>query len=450
MRKSVILCIDDENIVLASLKEQLKNNVSDYDIETAESGEEALEIIEELLEEKVEISLVISDYIMPVMKGDELLSKIHKKIPNAVKILLTGQATTEGVTNCVNSANLYRYIGKPWEEEDLLLTINEALKSYNLERQIEIQNNKLEKHNQELILFTDAIVETMIAAIDTRDTTTAGHSKRLAEYAVKLAQAINDVDYGKYKDFKFTDEQIKELYYAALLHDIGKIGVKESILQKEFRLSREKQNEIKFRFEYLKKCLEIKKLNGNISVEEINILDSLKDSLKFVIKISRQVNILKEEEDRIRKIAKIEYIDEENLKCKLLSDFEVENLTISKGNLTEDEREIINSHVEHTYNILKKIPWTKGLEAVPQIAASHHERLDGTGYHLRIKGDELIVQTRILSILDVFEALTALDRPYKPPMSVEKALKIIEEEVEMGKFDKDIYEIFVKEKIYTY
>lgn len=443
MRKPVILCVDDENIVLISLKEQLQNNIEGFDIEIAESGQEALDIMQELIEDKVELLLVISDYIMPGMMGDEVLSRIHKESPKAVTILLTGQATTDGVTNSVNNANLYRYISKPWEEKDLVLTITEGLKSYTMKKQLEIQNKRLESYNNELIIFTEAMVEAMVAAIDTRDTTTAGHSKRLAEYAVNLAEAINNVDYGKYKDFKFTKEKIKELYYAALLHDIGKIGVKESILQKEFRLSKENQNEIKFRFAYFKKCLELKYFKGDISVEELEIVNSLDENCKFVMEISKRSYISKEEEERIRNIAEIHCIDEDNLDSKLLCEFEVENLTIHRGNITDMEREVINSHVQHTYDILKKIPWTKDLEGVPEIAASHHERLDGTGYNKGIKGEELTIQTRILNILDVFESLTALDRPYKPPMSIEKASKIIEEEIKMGKFDKEIFDIFI-------
>lgn len=448
MNKSVILCIDDDNIVLNSLKEQLKKSISGYDIEVAESGKEALEFIEELLEEDIEISLVISDYIMPGMKGDEVLCEIHKKIPNAIKILLTGQATIEGVTNSVNNANLYRYMSKPWEESDLRLTINEAIKSYYMKRQIEQQNKSLEEYNNQLISFTEAIVETMVAAIDTRDTTTAGHSKRIAGYTVNLAKAINDINYGTYKDFKFTDEQIKELYYASLLHDIGKIGVSESVLQKEYRLTVGNQNEIKSRFKYYKKYLELKKLKGDLSDKELDILNNLDEDLNFVIEMSRRAYILEEEVERIRNIAQIEYIDDDATNCSLLSELEVENLIILKGNLTDSERKTINSHVVHTYNILKKIPWPKGLEEVPEIAASHHERLDGSGYYKSIKENELSVQTRILNILDVFEALTALDRPYKPPMSIEKALSIIEEDMKAGKFDKEIYEIFIKEKIF--
>lgn len=448
MKKPVILCIDDEKIVLTSLKEQLKDRISAYDIEIAESGQEALEIISELSDNQIELPLVISDYVMPGMKGDAVLKSVHQTLPKTVKILLTGQATTEGVTNAVNNANLYRYIAKPWEKEDLCLTINEAVKSFYIDKKLEEQNKKLEAANKELIQLTNAVVETMVAALDTRDTTTAGHSKRLAGYAVKLAETLNLVEYGSYKDFKFTEDQIQELYYAALLHDIGKIGIKESILQKKYRLVEEHQNEIRYRFSYYKKYLEMKRLLGEIDESEVEVLKDIDGYCDFVLMISRRAYITDEEAAKIRRISEIDYVDIDNVSKKLLKDFEVEGLTIKKGNLTQTERDIINTHVDHTYNILKVIPWTKNLENVPGIASNHHERVNGTGYSKGLKADEIIVQAKILAILDIFEALTALDRPYKPPMQIDKALEIIREEVDLGHLDREICEVFVNEKVY--
>ena len=144
MKKEVIFCVDDEKIVLNSLKSELKNAFGDkYIIETAESGIEALEEIENLLNLDYQVPIVIVDYAMPIMKGDELLEKIHKLSPDTLKILLTGQATVEGVTNSINKANLYRYIAKPWNTEDLILTIQQALKSYHQEDQLKNQNKEL-------------------------------------------------------------------------------------------------------------------------------------------------------------------------------------------------------------------------------------------------------------------------------------------------------------------
>ena len=150
MNKPIIICIDDEETVLDSLRRQISEELEDdFEIETAISGSEALDLVDELLEEKCEIAVVISDYIMPDLKGDEVLKKIHQISPQTLKIMLTGQAKIEGVTNAINSAKLYRYIPKPWQVEDLNLTIKEAIKSYFQSQQLERQNAQLQRLNWE-------------------------------------------------------------------------------------------------------------------------------------------------------------------------------------------------------------------------------------------------------------------------------------------------------------
>jgi two-component system sensor histidine kinase ChiS len=146
MTQSVIVCVDDEPTILNSLKRELKQTLGDdYLVETAEGGEEALELIEELLEDNYEVPLVISDYIMPDIKGDEVLKQIHQMSPKTLNVMLTGQADASAIGNAVNYAKLYRYIAKPWHPEDLALTVSEALKSYLMDRQLEHQNQELEK-----------------------------------------------------------------------------------------------------------------------------------------------------------------------------------------------------------------------------------------------------------------------------------------------------------------
>ena len=151
MTNLVILCVDDEATILESIKEQLRRNLDDgYEIETAESGEEALEIIEEFEEDSMEVALVISDQIMPRMKGDELLIDVHANHPKILTVMLTGQANAQAVGNAVNAANLYRYLAKPWEETDLILTVKEALRSYRQDQKLEKQNQELKKLNTSL------------------------------------------------------------------------------------------------------------------------------------------------------------------------------------------------------------------------------------------------------------------------------------------------------------
>jgi len=328
------------------------------------------------------------------------------------------------------------------------MTISEGLKSFYNHKQLVEQNKKLEDLNRELIEMNDAVVETMVVAIDTRDVTTSGHSKRVAGYAVKLAEAISRVDYGTYKDLHFTPEQIQELNVSALLHDIGKIGIEESILQKKYKLSEEHQRSLVYKFNYHKKCLQERELSGIISERQAKVLRHMNEYLNFIIEMCKKNFITVEEENKIIAISKIEFVDTDNEVKTILNDFEVESLTIKRGNLTKKERKIINTHVEHTYDILKRIPWSKPFKLVPEIASCHHERVNGTGYCKGLKGEEILVQSRILALIDIFEALTALDRPYKPPMPIDKALQIINEEVELGHLDRDIFQVFVREKIY--
>jgi two-component system, sensor histidine kinase and response regulator len=158
MRKPVILCVDDEKIILSSLKEQLKRRFGEnYGVETVESGEEALEIIDELHEDTIDLPVVIADQIMPGMKGDELLKEIHTLAPKTLKIMLTGQANADAVGNAVNNANLYRYIAKPWQETDLTLTVNEALRSYFQDKKLEEQNAQLQHLNRQLEQWNETL-----------------------------------------------------------------------------------------------------------------------------------------------------------------------------------------------------------------------------------------------------------------------------------------------------
>lgn len=178
-KQLAILCVDDESVILESLKEQLKRNLPQhYELESAESGEEALEVIEELHEEGLEVALVISDQIMPGLQGDELLIRIHQSYPQMLKIMLTGQADAQSVGNVVNQASLYRYISKPWDETDLILTVQEALRRYTQEQQLVEQNQKLHELNQQLQQLNISLEQKVVER-----TTQLEQAKQAAEVA---------------------------------------------------------------------------------------------------------------------------------------------------------------------------------------------------------------------------------------------------------------------------
>ena len=457
MKKQVILCVDDEEIIVRSLRDQIRSMFQDvFEIETALNGEEALEIYDELTADDVAIPLVISDYVMPRMNGDVFLKHIYQRSPKTLKILLTGQATMAGVVSSINEAKLYRYIPKPWEKEDLFLAISEATKSYDRDRQIETQNSMLALQNEQLQQLyreqqelTNAFVETMVSALDQRDTATGGHSKRLGLLATRLASAIHDSNSEKFGHERFSPDRLRQLYYAALLHDVGKIGISEKILLKHSRLSEEAQLALRYKFRCFKLTLQTRSDQGRASAKERELLQGLDATLEFLLDLCRTYFLKEEDERRLQRIALESVVNAEGQSEPLLSTHDLELLLIARGNLTASERNIMQTHASLTYDLLKNIPWPKTMSRIAELAASHHEKLDGSGYFRQIKENELSLETRILAILDIYEALTSIDRPYKKALPPEVALNIIRAEVDSGKLDRDIFELFVSQEIYA-
>lgn len=442
----LILCVDDEKIVLNSLKEQLRNQLpNNYTIDVAQSGLEALELIDEYKAEGFDILLIISDYVMPGMQGDEFLSKVHNDYPESVKILLTGQANLQGISNIINRAGLFRYIQKPWEREDLVLATIEAIKSFEKDRLIELKNKDLKVRNEQLEKWAHAVVETLGLTLDSRDTTTAGHSHRMADYAVNIAKAIQNSDDPHFKAAHFNNHDIKAIEIAALLHDIGKIGIPESILLKSARLSKTVMEKLELRFYLFYNHL--KTLPKEIlTLDEIEFMSHYLNWLSKIKDLNEKNYLTSTDTQFIEKIESLKIIhrplDEQiNNNHSLLTFEESESLKIRYGNLTQGERNIMELHAELTYEILSRIPWPKELVNIPAIAADHHERLDGSGYYKGLTAHEIHCGSKILAVLDVFEALTSNDRPYRAPVSESKAIEILKLEANAGKMDMRIIEI---------
>jgi HD-GYP domain-containing protein (c-di-GMP phosphodiesterase class II) len=310
------------------------------------------------------------------------------------------------------------------------------------------------------------------AAIEARDNTTAGHSKRICDYAMAMARRMNELDDGPFSAVRFTETDLKEFEYACVLHDIGKIGVPEEILVKATRLNDAAVDVIRYRLAYYKEYLKqealrkqmrfLLELSSDTSgaraadksfIAEIDEalkkrLDDIDLDLDFVVRINRLGYLSDEDEARLRLIAAKELVDTDGLQKAFLTSFEFTNLSVKRGNLTEEEREKINAHVVHTYTILSQIPWNKELARVPQIAGAHHERNDGSGYPRGLTKEQLPLQARILAMVDVYEALTAQDRPYKKAKPKHVALQILREEASKNKLDPDIVDLFIRDKLY--
>ena len=354
-----------------------------------------------------------------------------------------------GVLQLINKKENGNILGEPETiTENIIPYDNEEMKIIEgLASQAGVLLERTTLYN-EIEELLKSMIETMITTIETRDKTTSGHSKRIAGYAVEMLRAINRVDYGIYKELKFSEDEIKETYYAALLHDIGKIGISEAVLGKPFKVNAKAKELLMSNFNAYKYYLKYKELKGEIVEIEKENLKTVDLDAKFIEKMCTSFFSTDEDLKRLTDLSKIEFEDMFGEKIRLIEDSELEHLRISRGTLTGGERNEIMKHVSYTKDILNKISWAKNLERVPEIAGSHHEFADGSGYPAGLKKDGIMVQGRVLSILDIFEALTARDRPYKAPMPLEKAISILQDHVDKGHLDKELFEIFIKEEVF--
>ncbi|MEW6525958.1 MAG: HD domain-containing phosphohydrolase [Spirochaetota bacterium] len=333
---------------------------------------------------------------------------------------------------------------------------------------IAIENNRMIRQIQQQF---EEFVRASVTAIESRDVATSGHSFRVADVCMKMAQAINEETTGPFATITFTDTELKELEYAALLHDFGKVYIDTAIFLKSHKLyPKDLENillklEYLYRYQQLKYAMtifnEMKKDNEfNKHLEKVNAIEKERDDILHKILEARQkvielnnpmvkeMDVEKEVKNLYAMLQSLDCCDVENQKMEIFNDYYIKNLTIRRGSLNDDERREIESHVVHTYNFVSKIPWPPEFARIPEIAAKHHEKLDGTGYPYGLKGDEIPLQARIMALADIFDALIATDRPYKPPITLEQALSIIQEEALKNKLDKDIVDLFITKKIY--
>lgn len=343
----------------------------------------------------------------------------------------------------------------PFEEDHL-----ELIQSIASQAAVALDNKALLDAIRNLF---EGFVKASVTAIESRDPTTYGHSGRVAALTVGLAEATNGVQSGKYADLHLDGEQLRELRYAALLHDFGKVGVRERVLVKEKKLYPASMELLKQRFAFVQRSLqqkfaerklamaragrlgehEIANLDRELSAE----LDQLREWLDAVLTANEPSVLSEDKASMLAFLAEYMYEDIDAQRRPLLQPEEFHFLSIRKGTLDEVERLEIESHVTHSYRFLIKIPWTPTMNNVPQIAYGHHELLDGSGYPRKLQGPEIPVQARMMTIADVFDALTATDRPYKPAVPVEKALEILRREFE-GKIDMDLLDVFIAKRVF--
>ncbi|HTI53041.1 MAG TPA: HD domain-containing phosphohydrolase [Verrucomicrobiae bacterium] len=323
---------------------------------------------------------------------------------------------------------------------------------------VALENSRLYQSIQTLF---EGFVQASVIAIESRDPTTSGHSFRVADFTVALAAAVDRADHGPFREIRFSTDEMREIRYASLLHDFGKVGVREDVLVKAKKLPPGHLDLIRQRGEIIRRGLELRHAHRKTDwllqhgragfadrcaawdAELAAVLADLEAHLKAVAAANEPTVMPDDVSAGIRDLADRVFPDHLGEPLTLITPEEARVLSISRGSLTPDEYRQIQSHVVHTYQFLKQIPWTKELRRIPEIARSHHEKLDGSGYPAGWRAPEIPVQTRMMTISDIFDALTSRDRPYKAAVPVERALDILGHERRAGALDGELLSLFI-------
>ncbi len=309
----------------------------------------------------------------------------------------------------------------------------------------------------ELKTLFEAFIQLIATAIDKKSEYTGGHCSRVPVITMMLADEVAKVSSGKYKDFSMNEEERYELYIAAWLHDCGKVATPPHVVDKGTKLETifDRIELIKTRMEILKRDAEIaflkRQINGSLSDFDDEYKETIKnvnDNIKFIESCNIGGEFMKPElQEKIQTISKNRVILD-NKEQNILTDDEVRNLNIAKGTLLPEERDIINDHISITIDMLDQLPYPKNLKNIPEFAGGHHEKMDGTGYPKGLKGDQMSPQAKIMAIADIYEALTAADRPYKEGKKLSQAMRIMGFMKNDYHIDEDLFEIFVQSGVY--
>jgi HD-GYP domain-containing protein (c-di-GMP phosphodiesterase class II) len=419
--------------------------------------------------------LVIPDvYLLPEDVSYRLNRTFDEKFGYRTKSMLVIPMTThrDEVIGVLQLINRKRLMGArltnaeavdrevlPYDERSV-----ELVSALAAQAAVSIENSLLYENIERLF---EGFVTAAVSAIEARDPATFGHSERVATMTVSLARAVDRGGSGQYRATRFSRTQLRELRYASLLHDFGKVGVSEQVLVKEKKLYASDIEAIRVRFAFLKSttALEYERRraewllrNGREGYDALAAeLESrlreheteLDRLLSSVIAANEPTILTEEAGAELDCLSRRTFRDIDGVERPLLTEEEVRFLTITRGNLDEQERREIEAHVTHTFRFLQQIPWTPELRDIPRIAYAHHEKLNGEGYPRGVRGEEIPVQTRIMTIADIYDALTATDRPYKPAVPSERALDILRMEAKQGMLDQDLLTTFIESRVYA-
>ena len=328
---------------------------------------------------------------------------------------------------------------------------------------VSITNAKLIANMTELF---EAFVKVMATAIDEKSPVTGGHIRRVADLTLTMAEVIHDLKEGHFKDKTFTPDQMYELRIAAYMHDIGKVTSPVEIVEKAKKLQTifDRIQYVRLRMAYISQKIElegqeakIKILQNGSSPEKLNSIEKetleklieIEEILKFINKCNEPGEFLDDEIlVRLKEVSEKTYIDDAGEQQPFITEDELVNLSIRRGSITEKERRKMQDHAAVTLKMLKQIPFTKKLKNIPDFAGAHHEFLNGKGYPLGLKGDEISFEGRLMAVTDIAEALTASDRPYKKAMPLETVYRILRSMVEGEELDPNLVELFIEKEVY--
>ena len=345
--------------------------------------------------------------------------------------------------------------------------IQNSVEALSSQAAVAITNKNLIK---DLEVLFESFIKLIASAIDAKSPYTGGHCSRVPEITMMLAESVNEINEGPFANIQFSDKEMYELKIAAWLHDCGKVATPEYVVDKSTKLETiyDRIHTVATRFEVIKRDEEIKFLKKQLSIQKKDSLSDVdkKEAIKkariLYLKRIKQLDedktfieesnfggefMSQDRKDRVKKISSYRYKDNGSAKS-FLSDNEVYNLCISRGTLTPEERKVINDHIVVTIEMLEQLPYPKHLRNVPEFAGGHHEKLDGTGYPKGLNHAEMSVQAKIMAIADIFEALTARDRPYKKGKTLSQAMRILGFMKNDAHIDAELFDVFVQEKIY--
>ena len=356
-----------------------------------------------------------------------------------------------GVLQLINAKSAGTEDIIPFSEEDQHLV--ESLAS---QAAVALTNKQLIDSLNELF---NSLVQLIATAIDEKSPYTSGHCKRLPVITMFLADAVHNSDKGVFKEFLMNHDDRYELEVAAWLHDCGKLTTPEYVMDKSTKLERimDRIELVDMRLELMKRDAEVEKLvalakgenktKANTNYEEK--INTLNEAGVFLRRHNKGGEFMHEDDiKKVKQWAKLQWTDKNGEKQYLLSEDEINNLCIVKGTLTQQERDIINNHIVATIKMLDTLPFPGHLKNVSEYAGGHHERVDGKGFPKGLVKEQMSVQARIMAIADVFEALTARDRPYKDPMKLSQAVSILKTMSETGHIDSDLFDVFIAQSVH--